>query len=427
MLTRGRGAALLIVAGMLAVPLLRPWLIVNGHRHTQFGLDPGVLEGLWPKRSHLHSTDWGPRLLADPQVTASRLEALAQNDAHGGDNEALIKYRGEWALTFAGLRTQGKKNEEILAGPQGVEVTLATLAAEADPPKWWAGAGWLQKASGASPQGSFQLGLLSAKDATALVDRCEKLGEHQLPCLVNSVLRHEDGFTLEQRTRVLKAWEAQQSHYFNANNSKSVARTLEVRAKVIKFLGAPGPLGVEFVTPSGFSPEEQQVCRTVAEDFLRSCGYQVRQGADTRLEMGMESVLFEDVATDYFVSYTSSERRQKQSGGVRIGKYSVVPIYTSEDVEVEHKDRRSQQGEASIPSLVWQIQKGDKGARFSLPPYGDITQDQLKDMNENLHADQLEESKRRSFDFYLRNYAGATWRYGLRPYEMDWNVEDRLN
>jgi len=425
-LKRGRLAALLVVMGMLAIPILRPWLILNGHRHTKFGLDPGVIEGLWSKRSQLHSPDWGPRLLGDPQVTASRLEALAQNDAHGGDNEALVKYRGEWALTFAGLRSQGKSNEAILASPHGVEVTLATLAAEADPPQWWAGAGWLQKASRATPQGSFQLGLLGPKDVAALVERCEKLGEHQLPCLVNCVLRHQDGFSLEQRSRVLKAWEAQQSHYYNANNAKSVAKTLEVRQKVIDFLGAPGPLGVQMIAPPGFSPEEQKVCRMVAEDFLTSCGYQVRDGSDVKLEMGIESVLFEDVATDYFVSYTASERRQRQSGSVRIGKYSTVPIYTSEEVEVEHKDRRSQQGEASIPSLVWQLQKGETGARFSLPPYGDITQDQLKEMNENLHAEQLEESKRRDFDFYLRNYAGATWRYGLRPYELDWNVEDRL-
>lgn len=426
MLKRGRAAGLLVVAGMLAIPLLRPWLIVNGHRHTRFGLDPGVLEGVWARRSQLYSADWGPRLLSDPQVTAARLEALAQNDQHGGDNEALLKYRGEWALTFAGLRSQGKNNQAILAGPHGLEASLATLAAEADPPHWWAGADWLQKASGAAPQGSFRLGLLNSKDAASLVERCEKLGEHQLPCLVNCVLRHSDGFTLEQRTRVLKAWEAQQSHYYNANNAKSVAKTLEVRQKVIDFLGAPGPLALQMATPPGFSPEEQKVCRMVAEDFLTSCGYQVREGADVKLEMGMESVVFEDVATDYFVSYSSTERRQKQTGSVRVGKYGVMPIYSTQDVEVQHKDRRSQQGEASIPSLVWQIQKGDQGARFSLPPYGDITQDQLKEMNENLHADQLEESKRRSFDFYLRNYAGATWRYGLRPYEMDWNVEDRL-
>lgn len=426
MLKRGRWAALLFLLGMLAIPLLRPWLIVYGHRHTKFGVDPGVVESLWSRRSQLHSPDWGPRLLADPQVISSRLQALAQNDQHGGDNEALTKYRGEWALTFAGLRTQGKSNEEILTGPHGVEATLATLAAEADPPQWWGGAEWLQQASGAKPQGSFRLGLLGPKEVTALVERSEKLGEHQLPCLVQCVLRHSDGFSLDQRTRVLKAWEAQQAHYFNANNSKSVTRTLEVRQKVCEFLGPPGPLALQMVTPPGFSPEEQKVCKAVAEDFLTSCGYQLQVGAGVELEMGIESVVFEDVATDYFVSYTSTERRQRQSGNLRVGKYSTVPIYTSENVEVEHKDRRSQQGEAAIPSLVWQIRKGNQGSRFSLPPYGDITQEQIRDIQENLHADQLEESKRRDFDFYLRNYAGATWRYGLRPYEMDWNVEDRI-
>lgn len=79
-----------------------------------------------------------------------------------------------------------------------------------------------------------------------------------------------------------------------------------------------------------------------------------------------------------------------------------------------------------FPAWSGKSKKATRAPASACPPYGDITQDQLKEMNENLHADQLEESKRRSFDFYLRNYASTTWRYGLRPYEMDWNVEDRL-
>ncbi|MBN9415781.1 hypothetical protein ABS71_04530 [bacterium SCN 62-11] len=413
------------VAG-LSVVWLRPYLTLRSHRQTQFGLDPGVITGLSAHRSQLQDPQWGLRLLADPQVTDSRLKALADFDEHSGDNEALIKYRGEWALTYAGLRLQGRDNRSILEGAHGLEVTLATLAAEADPPAWWAGAGWLQKASGAKPQGSFRLGLLKAADVQVLVDRCEGLGEHQLPCLVSCVLRHEDGFTPEQRGRVLQAWDRQQSHFFNGNNARSLKRILEVRTKVMEFLGPPGDLKLELVPPAAFSEQEKAVCRATAEDFLRSCGYRIRPGAEARLELGLESVVFDEVATDYFVTYTARESRQKRTGSIRTGKDGVVPLYTSEEVEVEHKDRRSQTSQAAVPSLVWQMEREDRTARFSLPPYGDITQEQLQEMNAWLQADQLEDGQRRSFDFYLRNYAGATWRYGLRPYELDWNVEERL-
>lgn len=415
----------IVAAAMgLGLPFLKPYLTWRAHRHTQFGIDPGVIIGPGASRSQLQQSDWGPRLLADPQVTTSRLKELADFDQHSGDNEALIKYRGEWALTFAGLRLQGRSNESIRNGPQGLEVTLATLAAEADPPGWWAKASWLH--GGTKPQGSFRLGLLDARDVGALVDECEKLGEHQLPCLVNCVLRHEDGFTLEQRSRVLRAWNLQQSHFFNGNNARSVKRILEARAKVMEFLGNPGELKLELVLPPPFSEEEKAICRDTAEDFLRSCGYRPRPGSGLRLELGLEGVVFEDVASDYFVTYMVRENRQKRTGTLRAGKYAVVPLYTTEEVEVQQKDRRSQTGRTAVASLVWQIQREVRTARFSLPPYGDITEEQLQEANGWLQADKLEAGQRQSFDFYLRNYAGATWRYGLRPYELDWNVEDRM-
>ena len=420
--------AVALLAALLAFPLLKPRLIVHAHRHVRFGLDPGVFENGWglARRSQLTSPDWGPRLLGDPQVTMARLEALAQNDQHGGDNEALVQYRGEWALMFAALKLQGRSNAEILAAPHGLECTLGTLAAEADPPRWWAGADWLHRASKASPQGSFKLGLLAAADLTALVERSEKLGEHQLPCLVHCVMRHSDGFTLEQRTRVLKAWDAQQSHYFNGNNARSVARILEARGKLMEFLGPPGPLQIELVSPQGFTKAEQDICREVAADFLRSCGYEMIPGSAVKLEMGLQDVEFDQVATDYFVTYTQVERRQERSGQVRVGRYGVAPLYSTREVAVEHKERKSRTGAATIPSLVWQVQKNEQAVHFSLPPYGDLTQEQVGQIQQLLILNKLDESQQRDFDWYLRTYAGGTWRYGLRLYELDWNVEDRM-
>lgn len=424
----GKGILVLSGLALLAYPTLKPWLILRAHRQVRFGVDPATMANGWglASRRQLHSRDWGPRLLADPEVVRAHMEALAQNDRHGGNNQALVQYRGEWALMFAALRLQGQSNRQILDHTHGLECTLATLAAEADPPVWWKEATWLSQASRAQPRGSFRLGLLDAGDVTALVDQCQKLGEHQLPCLVNCVLRHDDDFSLEQRNRVLKAWGLQQAHYFNGNNARSLEHILQARQQLMEFLGPPGPLQLKLETPDGFTPAEQRICEEVATDFLRSCGYRTGAGSQVRLEVGLQNVEFDEVATDYFVTYKRVERKYERSGQVRIGRYAVTPLYESREVEVEHKERRSQTGPSAIPSLVWQLQKSTQAVRFSLPPYGALTEDQIGQIQSLLNLSQLNAQQQRDLDWYLRNYAGATWRYGLPPYQLDWELEERI-
>lgn len=416
------------LVGALLAPWLHPQLVLWAHRRAVLGTDPGRLVGDWwlAERRQLHSPEWGPGLLKDARVVEHRVEQLASSDEHGGDQESLIKYRGEWALMFAAMRLQGKDNAQILAGPHGLQLTLATLAAESDPPRWWQEARWLQEAARAQPHDDFRLGLVAQEQVSELVARAGKLDTHQLPALVHAVLRLQSGFTRADRDAVLQAWLTQQGQYFSPNNALSVKTALAARQSLRELadpLAQDGLLAVRVVAAGGFTPEQAAVATEAARDFLRSCGYRLSEGEGLRLEVGLEEVTFEEVATDTFRPFTTTERVQVGSSSLRVGNFSVSqPRYAErERVKLE---RESKVGETRMVTTVVVARAGDRTLQLKVPPYGNIEADKVTEILELIQKPQLSSSEAFNLNWYLKQTATAPWRFGLALYEREWNVED---
>lgn len=423
-----RTALLGIIAFFLLVgyiltrfPAAQRWLIRRDHRQVTLGYDPGVMyhDWGWGTRSQLHNADLGPMLLGDSEVVERHLAQL-------GSADRPEETAGEWALMFAALRLQGKTNAEILARQDGLTLTVATLVAEADPPAWWRRAIWLAKATKAQPQGSFRLGLLGPADIEALMARlkdCWKL--EQLSCYVHAILRHDSGFTLAQRERVLEAWMKGQEQFFNANNKASVEAALSARAGLARLLSDKVQPGGEVTLQLAYPPhvgalERKRLAWTLS-DFIRSLGYRPRvvsEGAQAALEIQLAPVNFSQVTVDHYEPYTTTERVRREVYG---GKYN--PRQTVwEDQTVTRNERVSELGASDIVSWVVTIQLGTEAVSMALPPYGGVSKDTQVEI-----AGYLKDfSKVSAFNwsYYLTNDATRPWRFGLDAFYYEWELEE---
>jgi len=416
--------AISFAAGLWGWPALKRHWILSEHRNLKLGTDPALLANGWgwARRSQLHDRRTGPWLLRDRQLVDRRIQALADDDKSGGNNQQLIKYRGEWALMFAALRLQGLRNQDILKSQHGLSLTLATLAAEADPPRWWTQQAWIGQQVLASPVGSFHMGLLKPEEVTGLVEKAPQMGEHQLPCMLHCMLRHNEGFTQDQRTAVLEAWLKQQSHFFSPNNKASVERVLAARQRVMQLLGPPRPLRAQIFFAVGFTSDQQAALERLIEDFLRSCGY-LPGVASFPMDLGLEALDYDSVATDYFVPYEATERVAVPT--YQPGRYTVS--YRYKERKVTRQDRRTQVGEATVPSLVMVLRPpGREALRLDAPPYGEVTQDTLAKVLSALNKLEPDQSEKSDLDWYVKQNASSPWRYGLSGYDRDWNVEERM-
>jgi hypothetical protein len=414
--------ALSLTCGYLItrLPSVQKSLIFYEHRNLDIGWTPGHYKGGWgwAQRRHLHSPDLGPELLRDPAVVQQRHTQLSRS-LYRPD-----RYAGEWALVFAGKRLLGMTNEQILSQEDGYTLTLATLVAEADPPAWWGRADWIGQQVAVKPQGSFRLGLLGPADVERLMARFSECSDQQLIGFVRCVLRHDDGFTPSQRDTVLEAWAKTQSKASDQNSVTSVQTALQVRQGLKDFLAELGPPGSEVALQVSFpdhtSALERKRLGWLLEDFVRSVGYRphlvIADGQVATL-VQLCPVNFELVTVDHFEQYTTTERVSHQEYSKHGGSRTVW-----QDRPVVKNKRNREIGAADIISLVVTAQNGNRAVTLVIPPYGEVIRDTQARIARYL-AD-FSNVDRFYWSSYWDNDASQPWRYGLKAFRHEWELED---
>lgn len=417
-------AAVLLVGYVLTrFPGVQKVLILREHRQAELGYSPRVFDNGfgWAQRSQLYSQDLGPVLLRDKTVVEQRQQELATHSRAPGE------IPGDWALVFAARRLQGQSNQQILAGPDGLRLTLATMVAEADPPAWWSRSPWLAEQAKCSPRGSFRMGLLGPSDVEPVMSRLGEAKEKELFCYVRCVLRHDDGFTLEHRDAVLATWKKAQGQYYSPNNVISVDRALHARLGLKELLasqGAPGgkeELTLQLAYPEHVGALERKHFEQLFRDFLRSLGYRTRvvpSGGTVTVLVQFGPVNFESVEVKHYEPYTATERVSRRIYG---GKYSGYRTEW-ENRTVTRNKTIAETGAADVVSWVATVQAGTSEVMIALPPYSDVSRDtQERTLS---YLEDFTKVDHFYWNYYLRNDASRPWRFGLVEREFDDDYEE---
>ena len=419
----GALVALGLWSGYLAtrVPAVQRSLILKEHRELRISSDPVYMYGGWgwAERSQLHAEATGSWLLRDPELVRHRLAELK--------GKRYYVYPGEWALLFAAMRKQGKSNTEIQGSYEGLTLSVATLAAESDPPNWWSRADWLGKAAGARPQGSFRLGLLGPEDVSRILGELSQCDQGQTAALVAAVLRNEDAFTPEQRDDILQRWlELQRADSSaNKNSVPSLEQSLAARESLrlqLAPLEASSELTVSVSTSDRLSAAQRHEISETLLDFLRSLGYRprlVERQARVFFQVDFTGVAFKDVAVEYSEQETTTRRVARQTYSRVGGSRRTYHDETSTETRWLEKLEDSE-----VPSLVVKVRVENSEQEIVLPPFGDFNESTRDRFLKLLAEPHFDSRTFFTWNWCLENYALTPWRFGLQPFHHEWSLEE---
>lgn len=421
-----------LAAGLIAtrIPAVSRQLILYEHRHLDLSFSSSPTADLtlysggfgWAKDEQFQDPQLGPLLLSDRKLLEHRTEQLRRSFT------PVHKLTDDWALMYAASRLQGKSLADILEEKHGLTLALATLAAEADPPSYWTSMGWLQEKLQLQPQGSFRLGLLQPEDVSSLFSKLSECDDKQLTCWVRSVLRHDDGFTPEQREQVLQAWLAAQDKGYNKfrhNNKNSLQRALLARQTLQQKLPSDAlgqELSYQLTLPDSLSVRDKKYLNKVWEDFLRACGYSSRpseHASTLSFELTLEPIVFHETEVDHFKTYTTSEwsLRRVTTDPTRslTGRGSHLE---RELKQVEKSQRVRELGSVEILSLVVTARFEEEVVVFALPPFGEVGREAHGRNAHLLGKTGMSRDEFFSWSSYLSHRASEPWRFGLQEFSL---------